>query len=80
MTQQKITTVNNQPALLLSAEILEQLGIAIGEEVDITLVDQTLVVRSPVAALREQRVEALIQRLLERRSKIYAALAEGPRS
>ena len=80
MTQQKITTVNNQPALLLSAEMLEQLGVAIGEEVDITLIDQTLVVRSPVAAQREQRVEALIQTLLERRSQVYAALAEGPPS
>jgi hypothetical protein len=54
--------------------------VAIGEEVDITLVEQTLVMRSSAVAQREQRVEALIQSLLERRSQVYAALAEGPPS
>jgi antitoxin component of MazEF toxin-antitoxin module len=80
MTRQTITTVNNLPALILSADILDQLGVSIGEEVDITLVEQTLVMRSSAVAQREQRVEALIQSLLERRSQVYAALAEGPPS
>lgn len=80
MTRQTITTVNNLPALILSADILDQLGVAVGEEVDITLVEQTLVMRSSAVAQREQRVEALIQSLLERRSQVYTALAEGPPS
>lgn len=78
MARQKITTLNDSPALVLPQEMLAQLGVAIGDDVDVIVIEGMLVVRTPAEAERDQRVAALTQSLLERRKQVYTALAEGP--
>jgi antitoxin component of MazEF toxin-antitoxin module len=78
MAHQKITTVNNTAALLLTPDVLDQMGISIGDDVEVTLVDRTLILRPLAEVEREQAVAVLTQALLERRHRVYAALAEGP--
>jgi len=78
MARQTITTLNDNPALVLPQEMLAQLGVAIGDDVDVIVVEGMLVVRTPAEAERDQRVAALTQSLLERRKPVYTALAEGP--
>ncbi|MFP4440530.1 MAG: hypothetical protein ACLFVO_25130, partial [Chloroflexaceae bacterium] len=80
MARQTITTLNDSPALVLPQEMLAQLGVAIGDDVNVMVVEGMLVVRTPAEAERDQRVAALTQSqsLLERRKQVYTALAEGP--
>jgi antitoxin component of MazEF toxin-antitoxin module len=78
MTRQKITTVNNTAALLLTPDMLDQMGISIGDDVEVTLVDRALILRPLAEVEREQAIAALTQALLERRRCVYTALAEGP--
>jgi antitoxin component of MazEF toxin-antitoxin module len=78
MARQKITAVNNSAALLLTPDMLDQMGISIGDDVEVTLVDHALILRPLAEVEREQTVATLTQALLERRRRVYTALAEGP--
>jgi antitoxin component of MazEF toxin-antitoxin module len=78
MARQKITMVNNTAALLLTPDVLDQMGISIGDDVEVTLVDRALILRPLAEMEREQTVATLTQALLERRRRVYTALAEGP--
>ncbi len=76
MLRQKITTVNNMPVLLLTPEMLDQMGVAIGDDVEITLLNGAVILRPLAGIEREQAVAKLTQSLLERRQHVYTALAE----
>ena len=54
----KITTAGNSAALVLSQDVLGLMGVSVGDEVDVTLVDRTLVVRPVDEADRDRRVGA----------------------
>lgn len=78
MTRQKITTINDVAALVLPSEVLEQLGMAIGDEFELTVLEGALVLRPLAEVAREQTIAQLTQKLLERRQRVYEALATGP--
>lgn len=78
MTQTRITTINGSAAVLISPEILEQMGVQIGDEVDIAVADSTLVVRRvDEEAKPERTLEDIIDGIFERRADAYRRLAEG---
>ena len=78
MTQTRITTVNGSAAVLISPEILEQMGVQIGDEVDVAVADNTLVVRRVDEESRPERtLEEIIDGIFERRADAYRRLAEG---
>lgn len=78
MVRQTITTIDNHPALVLPQAILTQLGVAIGDDADLIVVEGRLVVRTLAETERDQRVAALSRSLLQRRQQVYTALAAGP--
>lgn len=77
MTHQEITLVNNMPALLLSPEVLESLGIEVGDKMEVVVENQTLVLRPLNGTERKAKMDAAMLDLLERRRTVYEKLAEG---
>jgi hypothetical protein len=49
----------------------------IGDQIDIKLIDRTIVLRPIDEAERAQRIEEITEQLLTQRKAVYEALAEG---
>jgi antitoxin component of MazEF toxin-antitoxin module len=78
MSRERITAVGESAALLLPKDILDKLGIAIGDEVEISLIDRTLILQSLAEADRAQQLAAVTKTVFERRQSAYTRLAQGP--
>jgi antitoxin component of MazEF toxin-antitoxin module len=77
MSRSRITASGDSPALLLSQDVLDQLGLKVGDEVDISLVEKTLILRSLDEAKRAGRIENTTTLIIERRKSAYEELAKG---
>ena len=55
-----------------------KLGIAIGDEVEVSLIDRTLMLQPLDEADRAQQLEAITQTVFARRQRAYTKLAQGP--
>lgn len=75
--RRKITTSGNSAALVLSQDLLGLMGVSIGDDVEVDLVDRTLVVRPISEAAREQMVERAIDDVFTRRRSLMKRLAGG---
>jgi antitoxin component of MazEF toxin-antitoxin module len=75
MPRERITVVSESAALLLPKDILDKLGIAIGDEVELFLIDRTLIVQPLDEADRAQQLAAVTQAVFARRQSAYARLA-----
>jgi len=80
MLIRKITTTGNSAALVLSQDLLGLMGLAVGDEVELQLVDRTLLVRPRSEAEQAQRVHAAMEDVLHRRKRLLTKLAEGPQA
>ena len=78
MSRERLTTVGGSAALLLPKDVLDKLGIAIGDEVEISLVDRTLILQPLDEADRAQQLGALTKSVFARRYSAYTRLAQGP--
>jgi antitoxin component of MazEF toxin-antitoxin module len=77
MSRERITVIGESAALLLSQDVLDKLGIAIGDEVELSLVDRTLILQPLDEAYRAQKLEAVTKTVFERRQSAYTRLAQG---
>jgi antitoxin component of MazEF toxin-antitoxin module len=77
MPRERITVVSESAALLLPKDILDKLGIAIGDEVELSLIDRTLIVQPLDEADRAQQLATVTQAVFARRQSAYARLAQG---
>lgn len=77
MLKRKITTSGNSAALVLSQDILALMGLSVGDEVDLQLIDRTLVVRPLPEIERERRISSAMDSVLSRRRSLLRRLAEG---
>jgi antitoxin component of MazEF toxin-antitoxin module len=77
MSRSRITASGDTPALLLSQEVLDQMGLKVGDEVDISLVERTLILRPLDEAERARRIENTASLIFERRKSAYEELAKG---
>jgi antitoxin component of MazEF toxin-antitoxin module len=77
--KRRISTSGNSAALVLSQDVLGLMGVAVGDEVDISLVDRTLVVRPVTEQNREQRVAEAVDDVFAKRRNLLRRLAEGPK-
>ena len=75
MAQQQITKVGQTAALLLPQDMLEQMGIHVGDTIDISIVDGILIVSPLYEEEREQKIQAAIQKVFKRRKSAYQRLA-----
>ena len=80
MLRKKISSVGNSAAIVLSREVLKLMNLEIGDEVELSVLDQALIVRSAQEADRSERVRRAADRVFVRRKGLLARLAEGPDS
>lgn len=78
MPRERITAVGESAALLLPKNILNQLGIAIGDEVELSLIDRTLVLQPLDEAERATKLSTATKTVFDRRQSAYTRLAQGP--
>lgn len=79
ISSNRIAAVGEGPALILTQELLDQLGVKAGDQVDITVADRTLTVRPLAEAERARLIDEAMEKLIERRRGLYQRLAEGPK-
>jgi antitoxin component of MazEF toxin-antitoxin module len=77
MSRERITAVGESAALLLPKDVLDKLGIAIGDEVELSLVDRTLILQPLDEADRARKLAAVTKTVFERRQSAYTRLAQG---
>jgi antitoxin component of MazEF toxin-antitoxin module len=77
MARIQITSVNDSPALVLTPEMAEKLGVSVGDEAEVSIEDRTLTLRPLDEIERERKAERIIDDLMERRRSAYERLAEG---
>lgn len=78
MSRERLTAVGESVALILPKEVLEKLGIASGDEVEVSLHDRTLLLQPLDEAERSQQLVILTKSVFTRRQNAYARLAQGP--
>jgi AbrB family looped-hinge helix DNA binding protein len=77
MSRKRIDTSKDSAAILLPQEVLDQLGINPGDEVDLSVVDGTLVLRPLEDVDRARKLEEATSNVFERRKSAYEQLAKG---
>jgi len=77
MSRKRITASENSTTLLLPQEILDTLGVDAGDEVDVIIVDRTLILRPLDEVERAQKIAAVTETVLKRRKTAYEELAKG---
>jgi len=77
MSRKRITVSESSTALLLPQEILDLMGVDAGDEVEVSVVDRTLILRPLDEAERAQKIEAAAKSTFERRQSAYEELAKG---
>lgn len=77
MSRRRITRSEDSASFSLPREMLDSLGVGEGDEVDVSIIDRTLIVRPLDEAERAERLEAATRAVLERRRGAYAELAKG---
>src|SRR5215203_5535786 len=65
--RKKVTAVGNSAAIVLSRDLLQLLDLEIGAELELSVTDKTLVVRSAREVERSERIKAAADRVFERR-------------
>jgi antitoxin component of MazEF toxin-antitoxin module len=72
----ELTALKNRGiAVLLPPELLAQAGMSVGDQVDVTLVDQTIILQPIEAAERVKRIDQITEQILVQRRSVYEALA-----
>jgi antitoxin component of MazEF toxin-antitoxin module len=77
MSRKRITATEDSATLLLPQEIIDQLGLQQGDEVDVSVVDRTVILRPLDESERAQRLRAVTESVFESRADAYEELARG---
>jgi antitoxin component of MazEF toxin-antitoxin module len=77
MSRKRITASENPATLLLPQEMLDMMGVNDGDEIDVSIVDRTLILRSLDEAERAQKIGAATESVFEHRRSAYEELAKG---
>ena len=77
MTDRLVMTLEDPAGLLITAELLEQIGVSAGDKVEIKISDRSLTVRPLAETEQEKVMDEAMDSLMERRQKLYERLAEG---
>lgn len=71
----KVTAVGDSAAIILPRDLLETLGLKIGQEVDLSVMGRVLVIRSAQDAERQKVLRPAADRVFERRRGLLTRLA-----
>jgi antitoxin component of MazEF toxin-antitoxin module len=75
---EQVLTLGDPAELIISQEILKQIGVGAGDKIEIAISDRALVVRSLEEAERARKIAAATRDIFDRRRDAYLKLAEGP--
>ncbi len=77
MSRKRIDTSEDSAAILLPQEVLDQLGISAGDEVDLSVVGRALILQPLEEPQRARKIEDASNSVFERRRSAYEELAKG---
>ena len=77
MSRKRIATSQESASILLPQEVLDEMGVHDGDEVDVAVSDRTLIMRPVAGAERPGKFEEATKAVFERRRPAYKKLAEG---
>ena len=77
MSRERISTSGTDATVRLPGEILERLGVDVGDEVEMVVVERTLIVRSVNETDRAAQIDAVTNEVIDRRKSAYEELARG---
>ena len=89
MTNQHVMTLENPAGLLITPEMLEQIGVSTGDQIEISVSERALIVRSLTVAETERRktatlkeaeavdVDDSMESIMDRYDNLFRRLAEG---
>jgi antitoxin component of MazEF toxin-antitoxin module len=75
MSQLTIVSFGESAAVVLPRDVLQSLGVQIGDVLDATLGDQKLILRPPEDAGRRQKMAQITREVFEQRRDAYQRLA-----
>lgn len=67
----------NSVAILIPKEIMENFGIAAGDEIDMTETDNALILRSTKEAQRNRDIAEATEKVFDRWNNVFVELAKG---
>lgn len=73
----KLTIIDGKIVLPLTDEMLAGLGVEVGDEIEITIANRTLILAAVSEATHEATLKAIMEDLFVRRESLYRKLAEG---
>ncbi|MEZ4617687.1 MAG: hypothetical protein R2867_19535 [Caldilineaceae bacterium] len=74
--RKRIVQRDGVPVVAIPPKLLEELGLTLGDEVDLQVLDGTLMITSADGAITDGDFDGAIQELLAHRSDLYAVLGE----
>ena len=77
MLRKRITTVGKSAAIVLSRDLLKLMDIEVGDEVEISVIDRALVLRSVAEAKRVRKVKRAVDKVFRTRKALLTRLAAG---
>jgi antitoxin component of MazEF toxin-antitoxin module len=78
MLNEQVLTLGDPAELIISQDILKQIGVGAGDKIEIVISDRSLVVRPLEEADRARKIAAATKDIFDRRRDAYLELAEGP--
>ena len=77
MSRKRIAAAEDSSTVVLPKEMLDMMGVKEGDEIDLSVVDRTLIVRPLDEAERAGKIDAATKAVFERRKSAYEELAKG---
>jgi putative addiction module antidote len=77
MLTKKVTQLGNSAAIVLPKDILAMMNIGIGDEVELSLVDKSLVVKPLTEKARQELFQIALQSVMVERKDLLERLAKG---
>jgi antitoxin component of MazEF toxin-antitoxin module len=75
---EQVLTLGDPAELIISQEILKQIGVGAGDKIEIAISGHAVVVRPLEEAERARKIAAVTRDIFDRRRDAYLELAEGP--
>jgi len=75
---EQIITIGELAEILNTEEVLKQNGVSLNDKVEVKISNRTLSVQSLNDDERAQKLDALAEKLFEKRREAYLELAKGP--
>ena len=77
-TKAQITPINGAAEFILTTEILQQLGVGLGDWIEWAVNERTLIVRPLNDVERTGKIAEVTRDIFDRRREAYLELAQGP--